>query len=157
MLRIKNIIAALIFTFALCGANNAVAQDTCRFAAFEFSPIVISAPKPAYPAKAVAVKAQGDVQVDVKIDAHGEVIEAHFVSGHELLRKPVLAAAIKWRFNESPDKADVRHARLTFGFYLKVDDYKESTLEEVKHQYRTRIYWAPAIDCFNDCGNINEQ
>ena len=152
MLRIKNIIAVLVFTLALCGANNTVAQDTCRLAAFEFPPTVISAPKPTYPAEAVAVKAEGDVQVDVKIDTDGKVTEANFVSGHELLKKSVLAAAIKWKFNESLDKADVRNARLTFTFYLNADNYEESTLEEVKYQYRTRIYWAPAIDCFNDCG-----
>jgi TonB family protein len=157
MLKIKNIVALLIFTFALCAAKTVSAQDSCKFAADKSLPIVVSAPKPAYPAKAVAAKAEGDVQVDVKIDTTGKVTEATFVSGHETLEKSVIDAALKWKFNETTEDIGTRSARLTFTFYLDADKYEESNIDELKYKYRTKVYFSASIDCFNDCGNTKEQ
>lgn len=43
-------------------------------------------PKPTYPATAIAVNAQGKVDVQIMIDEHGKVVSAKAVSGHPLLR-----------------------------------------------------------------------
>lgn len=59
----------------------------------------ISLPKPAYPAAARAVRAGGAVNVRVKIDEQGNVIEAEAVSGHPLLRAASVAAAREAKFN----------------------------------------------------------
>lgn len=53
----------------------------------------ISLPKPPYPAPAKAVRAGGDVSIQVTIDERGNVISASAVSGHPLLRKAAEDAA----------------------------------------------------------------
>jgi len=50
-------------------------------------------PKPEYPAAAKAVRAQGTVTVEVTVDDQGNVISAHAVSGHPLLRQAAEMAA----------------------------------------------------------------
>jgi TonB family protein len=157
MLKIKNIVALLIFTFALCAAKTVSAQDSCRFAADESLPFVTSAPRPAYPTKAVLEKAEGDVQIDVKIDSTGEVTEATFVSGHELLKKPALDSALKWRFNKTTDETGIRGVRITITFYLNDDNYEEQDSDELKYKYRMRFYRFYIADCFNDCGDTKKQ
>lgn len=151
MPKIKNILAILIFTFALFAANSVSAQDSCRFATDKLLPIVISAPKPAYPVKALIAKADGDVQVDVKIDTNGKVSEAVFVGGNKLFKEAVLKSALMWRFNKTTEDAGERGARLTFTYYLNDENYEEPNKDEVKYQYRTRIYFYADGDCFNDC------
>jgi protein TonB len=58
----------------------------------------IDLPKPPYPPAAVAVKAQGAVNVQVTIDEKGKVISAQAASGHPLLRKAAENAAWRARF-----------------------------------------------------------
>ena len=50
-------------------------------------------PKPAYPAAAKAVAAEGSVAVKVLVDESGNVIAAEAVSGHPLLRAAAVEAA----------------------------------------------------------------
>ena len=157
MSKIKNIVTLLILTFVLCAANNVSAQDSCRFAAYKFLPVVVSAPKPAYPTKALTAKADGDVQVDVKIDITGKVTEAVFVSGNELFKEAVLKSALMWKFNETIQDLGERGVRLTFTYYLNDDNYEEPNINEIKYKYRMKIYFSAAIDCFNDCDNNKEQ
>jgi len=52
-----------------------------------------SLPKPEYPAAAAAVKASGEVKVQVTIDEQGDIISASAVSGHPLLRQAAEQAA----------------------------------------------------------------
>ena len=80
MLRMKITLALLIFTFVFCTPDNFLAQDSCKSSATENKPIAVSAPQAAYPPQAIAGKAEGDVLVDVQIDATGKVIEATFVA-----------------------------------------------------------------------------
>lgn len=54
--------------------------------------------KPAYPAAAQAVRAEGAVSVQVLIDEAGAVISADAVSGHPLLREAARAAALGSKF-----------------------------------------------------------
>ncbi len=55
-------------------------------------------PKPAYPAPALAVNAQGQVTVQVLLDETGKVISATAVSGSPLLRGAAIEAARRARF-----------------------------------------------------------
>jgi TonB family protein len=57
-----------------------------------------SLPKPAYPAAARAVQADGQVSVHVLIDESGHVVSANATSGHPLLRNAAEAAARNARF-----------------------------------------------------------
>jgi len=54
--------------------------------------------KPAYPAIARTVKANGMVQVLVSISEEGRVIEANAISGHPMLRPAAVEAARQWVF-----------------------------------------------------------
>lgn len=58
-----------------------------------------SLPKPPYPAAAKAVRAGGQVSVQVLIDENGSVVSASAVSGHPLLRAAAAAAARGARFS----------------------------------------------------------
>ncbi len=55
--------------------------------------------KPAYPAAAKAVRAQGAVNVQITIDESGNVISAAAVSGHPLLRAAAVSAARQSTFS----------------------------------------------------------
>jgi TonB family protein len=58
----------------------------------------ISLPKPPYPTTAMAVNAQGKVDVQITIDEDGKVISAKAVNGNPLLRSVSEEAARKARF-----------------------------------------------------------
>ena len=58
----------------------------------------IEKPAPAYPPIARAVKASGNVLVEVTVDETGRVDSAHAVNGHPLLQNSALAAARRARF-----------------------------------------------------------
>lgn len=55
-------------------------------------------PKPPYPAAAIAVNAQGKVNVQIMIDEHGKVVSAKAVDGNPLLRGAAETAAWKATF-----------------------------------------------------------
>jgi Ca-activated chloride channel family protein len=59
----------------------------------------VSLPRPDYPAAAKSVGAQGRVVVELTIDERGKVIKARAVSGHPLLQKAAVAAALQARFS----------------------------------------------------------
>jgi TonB family protein len=70
-----------------------------------------SLPKPNYPAAAIAVNAQGKVDVQVTIDEHGKVVSAKAVNGNPLLRGAAETAARKARF--SPTLLSNVHVKVT--------------------------------------------
>jgi periplasmic protein TonB len=59
----------------------------------------IALPKPAYPPAARAIRASGQVQVQVLIDESGNVVSASAVSGHALLRPAAVGAARGAKFS----------------------------------------------------------
>ncbi len=59
----------------------------------------VSLPKPAYPSAAMAVRAEGAVNVQVLIDEEGNVVSAKAVSGHPLLRAASEQAARGAKFS----------------------------------------------------------
>ena len=82
------------------------------------SPAVITATCPTFPPIARAAHASGEVSVEVKISAGGEVISAQATSGHPLLRKSAEAAAKRWQFTTSKETSGERTAQLTFVFRI---------------------------------------
>lgn len=59
----------------------------------------VSLPKPVYPSNARSVGAQGKVVVELTIDETGKVTKARALSGHPLLQKAAVAAALQARFS----------------------------------------------------------
>lgn len=92
----------LIFSFLLLGFSIVSAQEQTT-AVKQISAGVVNGKalilsKPAYPAAARAVHAQGAVNVQVTIDEEGSVIAAAAVSGHPLLRQAAVEAARQSKF-----------------------------------------------------------
>jgi TonB family protein len=94
--------------------------------------------QPVYPSAARAANPQGAVEIQVLIGKNGEVLRAAPVSGHPLLQKAALAAALKSRF--APPKIKNRPVKingtlryeffnrlsvLQIGFALAADDLHE--------------------------------
>jgi TonB family protein len=96
----------LLFILMTCaGLTNIAAQETTQTSAVKtISGGVLNGKatnlvKPAYPAAARAVNAQGAVNVQITIDENGDVIAATAVSGHPLLRAAAVEAARASKFS----------------------------------------------------------
>ncbi len=63
-------------------------------------------PKPVYPKAAKAVRASGEVKVEVEVDEKGNVTSATSVSGHPLLRQAAEQAAKRAKFKPSTEKVN---------------------------------------------------
>lgn len=63
-----------------------------------------SLPKPVYPKAAKAVRASGEVKIEVEVDEKGNVTSAKSVSGHPLLRQAAEQAAKQAKFKPSKEK-----------------------------------------------------
>ncbi|MFL6281759.1 MAG: VWA domain-containing protein [Pyrinomonadaceae bacterium] len=59
----------------------------------------VSLPRPNYPSAAKSVGAQGRVVIELMIDETGKVVKARAISGHPLLQKAAVAAALQARFS----------------------------------------------------------
>lgn len=110
----KNIFLILLMIFSLCLCVNAqkrnvktkpkakkVITQTKTFpyitsCVINGKPIILV--KPEYPPVAKAVNAKGDVQVQVKIDEKGNVVEAKAISGHIFLHQASEKAALSSKF-----------------------------------------------------------
>lgn len=68
----------------------------------------IALPKPPFPPAARAVRAKGDVVVEVSIDANGQVTSSQALSGHPLLRKAAEVSAKAARFESSSSNLTTR-------------------------------------------------
>lgn len=66
--------------------------------------------EPAYPPRAKDARVSGTVIVEVTVDESGNVIAAHALSGHPLLRDAAVSAAHGWRFN--PTKVSGKPVRV---------------------------------------------
>jgi Ca-activated chloride channel family protein len=108
--------------------------------------------QPAYPAIARAARAKGAVQVQIKVNESGEVIDARVVNGHPSLRDAALQAAKQWRFKATElSGAPVKtQGVLTFNF----DPGKNTTsgetvpmtpLTEEQFNQRLRAKTHPAV------------
>ncbi|HEY0428771.1 MAG TPA: TonB family protein [Pyrinomonadaceae bacterium] len=101
-----------------------------------FCPKIVKFEKPVYPAAARAVRAMGEVVVEIKIDKTGGVTSAKAVSGHPLLRQASEQAALKSTFESSETDAE-RDARLTFVFIQ--DDAKRKDVKRFSIPCRLEV------------------
>lgn len=72
-----------------------------------------------YPKAAIEDEIEGNVRVEVSVDARGKVKVAHVLSGPDELRDTVLASVGKWRFKADPAEGPVR---VSVKFRLPDDD-----------------------------------
>lgn len=86
--------------------------------------------EPVFPPIAKAIRASGEVKVEVTIDGAGNVVSALVVSGHPLLRDSALVAARQWKFKSATVSGKPARVSgiLTFNFVLDGD--KKSEAEE---------------------------
>src|SRR4030095_12830400 len=100
---------------------SAEANDSRKGKAPRVTPAeAINKIQPPYPTIAKAANASGSVLVEILVSETGEVIEAHAVGGHPLLRDPAVQAARGWTFKpaEISGKAVKTRGILTFNFQL---------------------------------------
>lgn len=89
------IVSIVLFGASIGSAQNAPVKQISK-GVLNGSAITLA--KPAYPAAARAVNAEGAVNVQVTIDEEGNVISASAVSGHPLLRQASVQAALSSKF-----------------------------------------------------------
>lgn len=108
-------------------------------------PKVISAVEPkGYPMTAMALGALGKVEILVVIDAAGKVISAEAISGHPLLRQGSREAAVKWEFEQVPEKMGNRSIVLTFEYNpqgRKTIEQSEKLLDVSREVTFPAPYW----------------
>jgi TonB family protein len=94
--RILLLTAAIFFAFSIVSAQTETPVKTISGGVLNGK--AKSLAKPAYPAAARAVKAEGAVSVQILIDEEGNVVTATAVSGHPLLRQAAEQAALNSKF-----------------------------------------------------------
>ena len=92
-----------------------VETSLCGEASDDSCPKIMKSVMPLYPPAARAVRAWGEVVVEVKIDKEGNVVKASALNGHPLLRAASERAARNTRFEASENTAE-RQMKLTFVF-----------------------------------------
>jgi len=100
---------------------SADAKDSRKGNAPKVTPAqAINKIQPPYPAIAKAANASGPVHVEILVSETGEVLEAHAVGGHPLLRDAAVQAARGWTFKpaEVSGRAVKTRGILTFNFGL---------------------------------------
>jgi TonB family protein len=118
----------------ICGASG---EKSC--------PKIIKFIKPPYPAAARAIRAEGEVVVEVNIDKKGKVISANPLSGHPLLKAYSVTAA-KQNLFEASENDDMRTVKLTYVYLQPQNDKK---LPHYSNSYRIEIISYPlTIDTF---------
>ena len=78
---------------------------------------------PTYPAAAIAIRASGDLRIQVEGNDAGRVTNMVVLSGHLLLQKVSEIAAAKWSFSPVPG---THFLTLTFSFRLPGPKQKEN-------------------------------
>jgi TonB family protein len=98
-------------------------------------PEILNSVTPKYPAAARAVRALGEVSVNVKVDNQGKVTEAKAISGHPLLRQASVNSAKEFLFSSSEIKE--RELFLTFVFLLPFVERKN--INRYSNPYRIEV------------------
>jgi periplasmic protein TonB len=77
---------------------RAAARRIVRVGSNLKAPRQVYSVQPDYPVLAKQERIWGTVVVDAVIDEHGNVVQAHIVSGHPLLIKAALNAVLQWKY-----------------------------------------------------------
>ena len=94
--RILSIASTIVLGFSIASAQTEPPIKTISAGVINGKAQTLA--KPAYPAAARAVKAEGAVNVQVVIDETGTVVSATAISGHPLLRQAAEQAALQSKF-----------------------------------------------------------
>ena len=130
----KIIFAIVLITSSLVRLNYAQTAENEK-------PVVMKAVAPTYiPAAALALKAEGKVEVEVKINRKGEVESAKIISGHKLLQGLAERVALQWIFNSSDNLKD-RFAKLIFVFHRVSTEKEENT--QFLPPYQVELFYYP--------------
>lgn len=121
-----------------------VSAHPSNFSQSSNEPAAVSAVAPTFPPIARAARAQGEVVVEVKVDAKGNVKSTKVVSGHPLLQKVSEKAAVKWKFALVGKEASGRTARLTFSYgYIDGDKSEPEYIVTFMPPYKVEVKWNP--------------
>ena len=112
-------------------------SDACGTSSADSCPKPSRLVKPGYPPAARAVRAWGEVVVQVKINKDGTIASAKAINGHPLLRGISEQAALKSTF-EPTETADEREVNLTYVFLLDADENKD--IKRYSNRYRIQIF-----------------
>lgn len=124
------IVVSLLFSVSLAQTGKTSEKEiVVRKPGTALEQEAIKKVEPVFPPIAKAVRASGQVKVEVTIDKTGKVLSARAVSGHPLLRDSAQAAARQWEFKPTmvAGKPVEVGGVLTFNFVL--DDGKKSGAE----------------------------
>ena len=83
-----------------------------------------------------AVRATGEVVVDVKIDKEGKIVEAKVTNGHPLLRAASVQAARQSLFEPS-ESDEIREIKLTYVFLQ--DEGRKEIPKRYSNPYRVEV------------------
>jgi TonB family protein len=115
---------------------------------------------PEYPHRAIEQKIEGDVVVDLTLDAVGEVSDARVLSGPEELRKATLAAVLGWHFSPAAINSTVTQATLRFTLPVERDlgviAGKQPPSEEVAVYTLTSKLRSAALETEHVAGPLRE-
>lgn len=102
----------LFISFFFLLSNTVSAQkDVKQITKGVINGAAVTLVKPAYPAAAQAIKASGEVKIQVTIDEEGNIISAQTISGHPLLRQAAEQAA--WQSKFKPTTLEGRPVKVT--------------------------------------------
>jgi hypothetical protein len=104
-----SLLSYLLLGFLCCTAFGQTPQSS--------GPAVVSAVAPVYPVVFMALKIEGEFNVDVEIDKDGKVVSSESVNeNRKWVTKVIEETADRWRFAPDKDSRSNRRARLTFVF-----------------------------------------
>jgi len=132
-----------ILILALAGVFPVLAQKTLRIVrktSEELTERIIKWQEPVFPPIARQAGAGGAMVVELIIDEQGNVFSAQVVSGHPLLRGPMLQAARLWKFKPvTVKKVPVRlQGRITYAFPSPQDLFGGKTISELEKLVRQK-------------------
>lgn len=103
-------------------------------------------PKPQYPAAAIAVRAMGEVKVEIEIGVDGKVIAAKPINGYPLLQQSSVVAARSSQFD--PPMNGKRELSLTYAYLgdIRESDVKQQNIRcsdpyRIEVFYRSELYY----------------
>ena len=122
-----------LFKFGLVGLIS-IFVFSC-FADAQSFPNVTKFLAPPYPPVAVAVRAEGDVDVLVEVNEKGKVTAATPIAGHKLLQAAAKFAALSWEFSSIPGTH-----YLTLKFLFRLPSPKEKERARIRGQYSLEFW-----------------
>lgn len=124
------IVVSLLFSISWAQAGKTSEKEiVVRKSLIALEQEAINKVEPVFPPIAKAVRASGEVNVEVTIDETGKVVSARAVSGHPLLRDSAQAAARQWKFKPTMVSGKPANVSGIITFKFVLDDGRKSEAE----------------------------